>query len=549
MCGIVIGILQGPVTAANLARANKITRAAFDISNARGPEESRFESYADGLCNFGMHRLAINGQGVNSGQPLRHGSTMLVCNGEIYNHRTLSRDSGIAPATESDCESILLALRDSTVKAVLSGLDGVFALCTYNEETNDVLVARDTFGVRPLYTGSVPLDGGGRITLFASELQQLAECLPGTVQQFPPGCYRRYALSVVTCGFERIDDGCFRALPPCALSDTAPAVGMGLANVRNALEDAVWKRVQNTDRPIACLLSGGLDSTIVASCAAKCVAPAKVKTFSIGLNGSPDLEFARAAAKYIGTDHTEVVCTEDEFIQAIPDVIKAVGTYDTTTVRASVGNYLIAKYIAEHTDCKVVLNGDGADEVAGGYVYFRAAPSPTAFDFECRRLLNDMHFFDIMRSEACMGAWGLEARTPFLDPAFVYAYLSVPVLERVPQQGIIEKGLLRTAFKDILPPQVHSRKKEAFSDGVSTHQRSWHAIISEKLHSSLPASILRKCAHSSIHGSTHAPTREMVMYRTLFEEHYPGLAHIIPYLWMPKWVHATDASARTLEIY
>ena len=547
MCGIVVGIIQGHVTTANLARATVITRTAFDISNVRGPEESRFESYANGLCNFGMHRLAINGQGVNSGQPLRHGSTVLVCNGEIYNHNTLSRDSGIAPATSSDCESILLALKSSTVKSVLSGLDGVFALCTYNEDTNEVLVARDTFGVRPLYTGSVSLDDGGKVILFASELQHLAACSPETVEQFSPGCYRRYILSV-DHGFECVENGCFRALPSCALSDTAPAIGLCMANVRNALEDAVWKRVQNTDRPIACLLSGGLDSTIIASCAAKCVAPAKVKTFSIGLKGSPDLEFARAAAKYIGTDHTEVVCTEEQFIQAIPFVIKAVGTYDTTTVRASVGNFLIAKYIASRTDCKVVLNGDGADEVAGGYVYFRAAPSPSAFDFECRRLLHDMHFFDILRSEACMGAWGLEARTPFLDPTFVSVYLSSPVLERVPQQGTIEKGLLRTAFKDVLPPQVHSRKKEAFSDGVSTYQRSWHAIISEKLPLSLPDSILHKCSNSEY--AVNAPlTREMAMYRTLFEEEYPDLGHLIPYFWMPRWVRATDASARTLDIY
>ena len=542
-----MGILQGPATATNIARTSKATKDAFDISNARGPEESRFESYVKGGCNFGMHRLAINGIESDNGQPLHRGSTALICNGEIYNHTTLSRDSLIKPTTKSDCESILLSLEGSTLKSVLSGLDGVFSLCTYNMETNVFNVARDTFGVRPLYTGSIPLEGGGKITLFASELQHLTGCLAETVEQFPPGYYRQYVFSQ-SHGFQCVEDKCFRALPPCALSDTAPAIGLCMANVRNALEDAVWKRVQNTDRPIACLLSGGLDSTIIASCAAKCVAPAKLKTFSIGLNGAPDLEFARAAAKYIGTDHTEVVCTEDEFIQAIPSVIKAVATYDTTTVRASVGNYLIAEYISKHTDCKVVLNGDGSDEVAGGYVYFRAAPSVSAFDFECRRLLDDMHFFDIMRSEACMGAWGLEARTPFLDPAFVSIYLSSPVLERVPQQGTIEKGLLRTAFKDVLPPQVYSRKKEAFSDGVSTYQRSWHAIISEKLSLSLPESVVRKCCNYEY--AINAPlTREMAMYRTLFEIEYPGRSHLIPYMWMPKWVRATDASARTLDIY
>jgi asparagine synthase (glutamine-hydrolysing) len=543
MCGIVVGILQGRSNPTNLSRTCAVAKAAFDTSNVRGPEESRFESYAGGGCNFGMHRLEINGPGTNNGQPLRHGSSVLVCNGEIYNHKTLSRDSDVAPATESDCESILLALRDTTIKSALSGLDGVFALCVYNEDTKELLVARDTFGVRPLYTGSVSLEGGGKITLFASELQHLAECSAGTVRQFPPGYYRRYTFTS-EYGFERVEDGCFRALPSCALSDTAPAVGMCMANIRNALEDAVWKRTQNTDRPIACLLSGGLDSTIVASCAAKCIAPAKLKTFSIGMAGSPDLEFARTASEYIGTDHTEVLCTEEQFIQAIPVVIKAIGTYDTTSVRASVGNYLIAQYIATRTDCKVVLNGDGADEVAGGYVYFRAAPSPSAFDFECRRLLNDMHMFDIIRSEACMGAWGLEARTPFLDPAFVSMYLSAPVLERVPQQGTIEKGLLRSAFKDMIPPQVYSRKKEAFSDGVTTYQRSWQQIIFERLSSIGPPDLaVRDACPNPPH------TREMAVYRTLFEKYYPNRGHLIPYMWMPKWVHATDASARTLDIY
>ena len=379
--------------------------------------------------------------------------------------------------------------------------------------------------------------------LFSSEMKHLTRCNPSTITQFRPGTFSKYEFRETT-GYHL--DGCdaFRSLPPSYLSDTAPSVALSRASIRSALEDAVWKRVQNTDRELAVALSGGLDSTIIASIAARCIAPRRLRTFSVGLEGSPDLAFAAIAAKHINADHTEILCTESDFVGAVPEVIRAIESYDTTTVRASVGNYLLAKYISENTDCKVVLNGDGSDEVAGGYIYFRAAPSLAAFDAECRRLVSNIHFFDVLRSDRCMAAFGLEARTAFLDPGFVSAYFMTPVEERIPRDGAIEKALLRSAFEDIIPPEIFARKKEAFSDGVSSYRRSWYTIINENLNSI--GTVEEGCAllpHNT------PSTREMAVYRSIFRSAYPGCDHMIPYFWMPQWVNACDASARTLEIY
>jgi asparagine synthase (glutamine-hydrolysing) len=540
MCGVVAAIVDRASTICRPMVA-EVVRDAFNVSHSRGPEASRLEVLADGNVYLGLHRLAINGAGESGGQPLNLGTSTLVCNGEIYNHKELVAGSTRDQQTSSDCEAVVHALSATTLKSGLASLDGVFALCMYDTNTRELIVARDTFGVRPLFRGCCTISDGTRITMFASEMKHLVRCDPQSVDQFPPGTYARYSVSTgrVRC----LEHTAFRAGLPCQLSDTAPTVAIASAWVRNALEDAVWKRVNNTERPVACLLSGGLDSTIVATLAAKCLAPVKLRTFAIGMTGSPDLEFARVAAAHIGADHTEVLLTPEDFLDAIPAVIRAIESYDTTTVRASVGNYLVAKHISENTDCKVVLNGDGADEVAGGYVYFRAAPSNTAFDMECRRLVDNIHMYDVLRSDRCMGAFGLEARTPFLDVAFVSAYMQVPAAERVPAGGI-EKNLLREVFRDVLPPRVVSRKKEAFSDGVSSHENSWHTIIERHLNVVGEPS-------AEVQGITPNPptTREMALYRTIFEDVYPGCGHVIPRFWMPRWVDAVDASARTLEIY
>ena len=322
------------------------------------------------------------------------------------------------------------------------------------------------------------------------------------------------------------------------------------------LNKAVEKRVVGTtDRPIACLLSGGLDSSLIAALVNKYYTEngknGKVlETYSIGMEGSEDLKYAQIVANHIGSKHTSVIVTEDDFFNAIPEVIKAIESYDTTTVRASVGNYLLGKYIKANSEAKVIFNGDGSDELTGGYLYFQEAPNDMEFDRECKRLLKDIHAFDVLRSDKCISSHGLEPRTPFLDRAWVDYYLSIPISYRnhayKKDRKLIEKYLLRYAFDinepNLLPSIVLWRKKEAFSDGVSGVNKSWFEIIKERLAGYKDDET--KYKHNI------PKTNEQWYYRNIYDNAYPNTANVVPYFWMPRFIeNVTDASARTLSIY
>ena len=351
------------------------------------------------------------------------------------------------------------------------------------------------------------------------------------------------------------------------------------------------KRCECTERPIACLLSGGLDSSLVTSIVSnyhlkKGLPP--VETYSIGLVGSDDLKHAKIVADYLGTNHTEIVVTESDFLAAIPEVIYAIESYDTTTVRASIGNYLVGKHISKHSSAKVIFNGDGADELMGGYLYMQACPDALEYDCETRRLLNEIHAFDVLRSNKSVSTNGLEPRTPFLDREFTQTYLSIPPqirfespifrFETTDPVAYVEKRLIREAFTyntdnpethrydgtAFLPELILWRKKEAFSDGVSKHSRSLFEIIQEYTnqmdlshikhiwrHSTItyegnPSPVIVRTPERSYGVRTNAPkTSEQLYYRSVFESHFPN-ADILPRFWMPKYVSANDASARTL---
>jgi asparagine synthase (glutamine-hydrolysing) len=261
-------------------------------------------------------------------------------------------------------------------------------------------------------------------------------------------------------------------------------------------------------------------------------------------------------SEHINSNHTEIILSEQEFFDAIPEVIYNIESYDTTTVRASVGNYLVAKYISEHSDAKVIFNGDGSDELTGGYMYFHNCPNNMEFDYECKRLLNDIQYFDVLRSDRTISCHGLEARTPFLDRTFVNNYLSLPIEFRnhnnnKNSNNKIEKWLLRQSIQEndpeLLPNNVLWRSKEAFSDGVSSHNKSWYEIIQDRLNSQYSENDFKsKCEKYNHNKPT---TVEQLYYRELFDSHFHNKDKIIPYFWMPKYSNVTDSSARKLDIY
>ena len=524
----------------------------FKKGSKRGPEHSVVKNIEEEIV-FGFHRLAINGLNDKSNQPLSIDNVVLICNGEIYNYKRLYSIMNCVAETDSDCEVIIHMYKKYGIKQTLVMLDGVFAFVLYDKTKQQVYVARDPYGVRPLYMVSIMTHDSNKFQysyIFSSEIKMIDQDITGSrVTSFSPGHYLTLSKKVVweyDSVIQYVHDSCIQYF-----LDKDIHITMLL---REALENAVRKRVEVTDRPIACLLSGGLDSSLITALVCKYTDPTKLKTFSIGLPGSEDMIYAEKVANHLKTDHTSVVVTEDDFFNAIPEVIIAIESYDTTTVRASVGNYLVAKYIKEHTDCKVLFNGDGADELMGGYLYMHAAPDAIEFDKECRRLLKDIHQFDVLRSDRSVSSNGLEPRVPFLDRGFVQFYLSLPPQKRYHKGNKqIEKYLIRNAYANtnILPDEVLWRRKEAFSDGVSKQSRSWYQIIEEKI----PSTIVDEYnLHTQIRGSyqdNKPSTPEQYYYRMLFEEsyHMRGASNTIPYYWMPKYVDAKDASARTLSLY
>lgn len=513
MCGITV--FFGDHTVANLD-------LYFKRGSKRGPEEYVYECNDD--VHMGFHRLAINGL-EGGAQPLHYKQFVLVCNGEIYNYKTLIDTYQLPVTSGSDCE-VILHLYDRFREKCLDLLDGEFAFVIHDQTSKEIFAARDPFGVRPLYINEVQNAICLSSDLFPMMFNPIID-----VAHYPPGHYSFFKPNYWGYEEERVRYHQIQLVPTSHLE------------VYKRLVEAVEKRVQNADRPVACLLSGGLDSSLVAALAARAYAQQGkiLETYSIGLQDSEDLKHSSKVAEHIGSKHTQIVCTDDEFYHSIPQVIRDIESYDTTTVRASVGNWNVAKYIKAHSEAKVVLNGDGADELMGGYLYFHACPDHATFDQECRRLLGDIHYFDVLRSDKSISAHGLEARTPYLDKAFVDAYMSLPVSERF-TPGRMEKSVIRNIISTqdprLLPRDILFRRKEAFSDGVSGLSTPWYKTIQSRVDS----------MDSSIQSNVQS-TPEQKYYRFLFETYYKGCGQLVPYFWMPKFVEATDASARTLAMY
>jgi asparagine synthase (glutamine-hydrolysing) len=570
MCGI-FAILN------DTSLSNHFIYEQFNKGKNRGPEFSKLTSGALKL-KLGFHRLAINGLNDESNQPINIGYITLICNGEIYNYRELYSLMNIVPETESDCEVIIHLYLRYGIEHTLQMLDGVFSfvLCDNTivdsksqvlTQSNKLYVARDPYGVRPLYALKHN-DPNNKIMGFASELKCLSEFQSIDkdyfIEHFQPGTFSSYELPFMALAdwapikeYQSYHSSGFNSIVLSQNMLREPAMDDILLGIKNYFVKAVEKRCTTTERPIACLLSGGLDSSLVTALVSKfrkenlpnCE---PLETYSIGLADSEDLKYAKIVADYLGTKHTEIVLTERDFVDAIPEVIYAIESYDTTSVRASIGNYLLGKYISKNSSAKVIFNGDGSDELCGGYLYMHKCPESIEFDRETRRLLKDIHKFDVLRSDKCISSHGLEPRTPFLDRSWVQYYLSIdPRVRYHPGNSQCEKYLLRSAFsrinfttadnKQLLPDSILWRRKEAFSDGVSKTTRSLYTIIEEHI-DTLPDF---KVSQTGV----IALTKEQKYYKYIFEEHYPLSSSIVPYYWMPKYVNATDASARTLDLY
>jgi asparagine synthase (glutamine-hydrolysing) len=558
----------------------------FQKGKGRGPEYSVLQKIGVDVF-LGFHRLAINGLNDISNQPIHMDNVTLICNGEIYNYKELYKMLGIEPQTGSDCEVIIHLYKKFGIEYTLQVLDGVFAFVLFDDHHHEIepeiIVARDPYGVRPLYMFNEKKTFG-----FASEMKMLKFTEKGIIRHFEPGTYSVFQKSFkILSKWENKKQNIKyhkMAFSRLLMDGETRNPYTILDGIRNHLISAVFKRCSTTERPIACLLSGGLDSSLVT--ALVCLYHRKnglppVETYSIGLADSEDLKCARTVAKHLRTRHTEIILTEQEFIDAIPEVINVIESFDTTTVRASIGNYLLGKYISKNSKAKVIFNGDGSDELTGGYLYMKKSPNAIEFDNECRRLLTEIHMFDVLRSDKSISSHGLEPRTPFLDREFTQYFLSLPAEIRfnpfvlfkdktiyqfpnIKQKCSIEKFLIRASFSPIfikhftdnsifdldcheiinlLPDIILWRTKEAFSDGVSGVNRSLYQIIQEHLEKKYTFNM------NTVQDLTPQPkTKEQIYYRELFEKDYKN-AEIIPHFWMPRFVEAVDPSARTLSIY
>jgi len=542
MCGI-LALLnnENPVSQKHL----DIYEDSINAGKSRGPEETRILKEKDYELIF--HRLAINGLFSDSGQPFDILGCKLICNGEIYNYKQLYEMLDIKPQTSSDCEVIIHLYKKYGIEQTLTMLDGEFAFVLVDE--NKVYVARDPFGVRPLYYSY------GKTYMFSSELKSIdklsKEC-GNKVDYFSPAhymCIDLYKLQyhcleiVYTPLYEKyyapnyIQNIHTKKVNYSNGYQDSIDIEYIYRNIYYKFKNAVKKRCENTERPVACLLSGGLDSSLV--CAMAYYFNKNIETYSIGLENSEDLKYAQIVAKHLNTKHNEIIVTEKEMIDAIPEVIYKIESHDTTTVRASIGNYLIGKYISKNSKAKVILNGDGSDELCGGYLYMNKCPDNIEFDKETRRLLKDIHKFDVLRSDKSISSNGLEPRTPFLDKEFVDYYLSIPIeLRNHNNKNEIEKSLLRNSFNymnsNILPKDILYRKKEAFSDGVSNKGKSLYNIIQSHIDTLITENI-------------PLYEKEKKYYKSIYDKYYKN--DLLPYYWMPKYITSNDPSARTLNIY
>lgn len=488
--------------------------ASSHLLSHRGPDDYRTNTI--GKCRMDFYRLAINDLTDAGMQPFVEDREMLICNGEIYNHREFRSGK---EKSASDCEVLLPLVKDFGIMKTVDMINGDFAFVWTNGKR--IMAARDPVGVRPMFYTRYAENS----IAFASEVKALL-FLRSEIQIFPPGhIYDSYINDFV----------CYHT----GYWDVNKHIKCGFKlQIRQAFENAVHDRLNNTHRDIGFLLSGGLDSSLIASIASRKLG--KIRTFSIGLDGSPDLEAARKVATYLDTEHTEVKFTVAEGITHINDVIHSLESYDTTTVRASTPMWLLCKYIKEHTPCRYIFSGEGSDEILGGYLYFHNAPNVDEFACENMRRLRLIHQFDGLRADRCAGAHGLDLIVPFLDKEFIDLCMTINQNEKIDP---VEKRILREAFEGYLPHDILWRQKDGMSDAVGTN---WVDEI-KKHAEDVVDDILFKETKVRASGHNVPLTKEEALYRDIFWKMYGKESdHLISEIWRPKWTNVTDPSARLL---
>ncbi len=478
----------------------------------RGPDWSGI--FAGGSAILAHERLSIVDP-ESGGQPLfsEDGKVVLCVNGEIYNHRDIRKEyqDKYNFQTGSDCE-VILALYKEKGSAFLEDLSGIFAFALYDSDKDTFLIARDPIGVIPLYIG---YDADGKIYV-ASELKAL-EGFCDRYEPFPPGHYYDSTEGTLKRWYTR-DWSDYEAV-----KDNEASV----EELYDALEAAVQRQLMS-DVPYGVLLSGGLDSSVISAIAKKFAAKRietdnqraawwpQLHSFAIGLKGAPDLAKSREVADHIGTIHHEINYTIQEGLDAIRDVIYFIETYDVTTVRASTPMFLLARYI-KSMGIKMVLSGEGADEIFGGYLYFHKAPHPQAFHEETVRKIGRLHLYDCLRANKSLAAWGVEGRVPFLDKEFMDIAMRLNPQAKMAPGTVIEKKILREAFADMLPESVAWRQKEQFGDGVGY---GWIDTLKAMTAASVSD---EQMAHASERFPINPPmNKEEYFYRSIFEEHFPS---------------------------
>ncbi|MBE0652455.1 MAG: asparagine synthase B [Bacteroidales bacterium] len=502
----------------------------FQKLKYRGPNNTIIKDFGEKGW-MGFHRLKIMDTSDDGNQPMVYKNIHLVCNGEVYNYPQLKAkyEDSFHFTSESDCEVIIPMFMEKGMRQTALELDAEFVCVIYDSETNKYFAARDPIGIRPMFYGYTE---SGEI-MFASEMKALHDVCK-TVKPFPPGHY--------------YEDGKIKPYRDVSIVEkyNDHEIEEVFRNINHYLTKGVEKRM-TADVPVGFLCSGGLDSSLVCAIAAR-MTDKPIRTFAVGINEDPiDTKYARIVADYLGADHTEVLFTRQDIFDTLSTLIYNIETWDITTVRASMGMYLVSKYIAENTDIKVLMTGEISDEIFG-YKYTDFAPSPAAFQQEAEKRIREIYMYDVLRADRSISSNGLEARVPFGDLDFVDYVMRIRPELKMNFTGV-GKYLLRKAFEgDYLPHDILYREKAAFSDAVG------HSVV-DNLKAWAEEMYTEEDLLLAQLNFRHSPpiSKESLMYRDIFEKHFPGRAEVIKSFWMPnkEWdnCNVNDPSARVLPNY